>query len=45
MGETTPCRTPSICKNEKSDLSQAERNAVGAALVRFEDLIKTGMIR
>jgi hypothetical protein len=32
-------------KNEKSDLSQAERNAIAAALVRFEKLIKTGMIR
>lgn len=32
-------------KNEKSDLSQAERNAVAAALARFENLIKTGLIR
>jgi hypothetical protein len=32
-------------KNEKSDLSQAERNAIAAALTRFENLIKTGMIR
>ena len=32
-------------KNEKSDLSQAERNAVAEALARFENLIKTGMIR
>jgi hypothetical protein len=32
-------------KNEKSDLSQAERNAVAAALARFENLIKTGKIR
>jgi hypothetical protein len=32
-------------KNEKSNLSQAERNAVATALARFENLIKTGMIR
>jgi hypothetical protein len=32
-------------KNEKNDLSQAERNAVAAALARFENLIKTGKIR
>jgi hypothetical protein len=32
-------------KNEKSTLTQAERNAVAAALARFEDLIKTGKIR
>jgi hypothetical protein len=32
-------------KNEKSDLSQAERNAVAVALARFENLIKTGLIR
>jgi hypothetical protein len=32
-------------KNETSNLSQAERNAVATALARFETLIKTGMIR
>jgi hypothetical protein len=32
-------------KNEKSNLSQAECNAVASALARFENLIKTGMIR
>jgi hypothetical protein len=32
-------------KKEKSDLSQAERNAVAVALARFENLIKTGLIR
>ena len=31
-------------KNEKSNLSRAERNAVAGALARFEDLIKTGRI-
>jgi hypothetical protein len=32
-------------KNEKSNLSQAERNAVAVGLARFENLIKTGLIR
>ena len=32
-------------KNEKADLSRAERNAVAAALARFEELIRTGRIR
>ncbi len=31
-------------KNEKSNLSQAERNAVAGALARFENLIETGKI-
>jgi hypothetical protein len=31
-------------KNEKSNLSRAERNAVAGALSRFENLIKTGAI-
>jgi hypothetical protein len=32
-------------KNEKANLSQAERHAVAAALARFEELIRTGRIR
>jgi hypothetical protein len=32
-------------KNDKADLSQAERNAVADALARFKNLIKTGRIR
>jgi hypothetical protein len=31
-------------KNEKADLSQAERRAVAAALARFEELIRTGRV-
>jgi hypothetical protein len=31
-------------KNDKSDLSKAERNAVAGALGRFADLIKAGKI-
>jgi hypothetical protein len=31
-------------KNEKADLSQAERRVVAVALARFEDLIRTGRI-
>jgi hypothetical protein len=31
-------------KNDKSNLSQAERNAVAGALARFSDLIKAGKI-
>src|SRR5262249_23030462 len=32
-------------KNDKADLSQADRAAVRVALARFNDLIKTGKIR
>lgn len=32
-------------KKDKDNLSQAERNAIGDVLARFENLIKTGKIR